>query len=62
MGDVAPQEGNGVRQIRETSQVTDFRWLFPSLPIKTAARQDMDICGVFGPFWTQKGAPGVTDG
>ena len=47
MGDVPPQEGDWVRQIRGTLQVTDFRWLFPSLPMKTAAKWDLDISVVF---------------
>ena len=47
MSDVLPQEGDEVGRIRGTQQVTDFRWLFPSLPMKTAAKWDLDISMVF---------------
>ena len=47
MGDVPLQEGDGVGQNQGTYQVTDFRWLFSSLPMKTAAKWDLDISVVF---------------
>ena len=59
MGVVPPQGRNGVR---ETSQLTDFRSLFPSFPIKIEAKQDLDIFVVFLvalELW--QGASRVTD-
>ena len=47
LGDVPPQEGDEVGLIRRTSQVTDFRWLYSSLPKNTAANWDLDILVVF---------------
>ena len=47
MGDVPSKEGNGVGQIRATSQVTDSRLLFNSVPMKMAAERDLDILVVF---------------
>ena len=43
MGDVPPKEGDGVGKIRGTSQVTVFRLLFPSVPMKMAAKQDLGV-------------------
>ena len=36
-----------VGTIRGTSQLTDFRGLFPSLPMKTEAKLDLDMLVVF---------------
>ena len=47
MGVVPAQGRNGVGTIRGTSQLTDFRGLFPSLPTKTEAKLDLDMLVVF---------------
>ena len=47
MGVVPAQGRNGVGTIRGTSQLTDFRGLFPSLPMKTEAKLDLDMLVVF---------------
>jgi len=63
MGVVPAQGRNGVGTIRGTSQLTDFRGLFPSLPIKTEAKLDLVMSVVFlVAFGALRGVPGVTDG
>ena len=47
MGDISPQEGKEVGKIRRTEQVMDFRWLFPSFPMKSPAKQDLIILVAF---------------
>ena len=47
MGVVPAQGKNRVGTIRGTSQLTDFRGLFPSLPMKTEAKLDLDMLVVF---------------
>ena len=47
MGDVPPKEGDGVEQIRKTEQVIDSSQLFPSLPMKRPAKQDLVILMAF---------------
>ena len=56
MGDVPPKEGDGVGKIRGTSQVTVFRLLFPPLPMKMAAKQDLGVW-YFWLLWSSEGGP-----
>ena len=61
MGDVPPKEGDGVGKIRGTSQVTVFRLLFPSVPMKWQLSK-IWVYGIFGYFGALRAAPEVRDG
>ena len=47
MGDVPPQEGDGVGQIRKTIHLIVIRGLFPSLPMKKTAKANLVTSVVF---------------
>ena len=66
MGDVPPQEGEGVGRVRKIKHLMISRGLYPSLPMKKTAEANLVISvvffGIFGCFGALRGAPGVTDG
>ena len=47
MGDLTPQEGDGVGQNRKTYHLMILRELYPSLPMKTTAKANLVISVVF---------------
>ena len=47
MGDVPPQEGEEVGEIRSSKQVIDFNWLFPSFPMTSPVKWGLIILVAF---------------
>ena len=47
MGDVPPQEGEGVGRVRKTEHLMILRGLYPSLPMKKTAEANLVISVVF---------------